>query len=144
MEGRDFIAIELGAHLIDFFSPDAMFPTDAAANFNAEFEGSSRPTLPRGDSHWVRWHRKGLTGACCHLRHERRWQHVNHIAAINGQCLPVRQAGRDAGCAIDAVVIREIRPTAGNAFLRPAQKRTRSASSCARRTSVAPAFTRCR
>ena len=38
MEGRDFIAVELGAHLIDFFSPDAMFPTDAAANFNAEFE----------------------------------------------------------------------------------------------------------
>ncbi|KUX03147.1 hypothetical protein AWF31_18980 [Escherichia coli] len=38
MEGRDFIAVELGAHLIDFFAPDAMFPTDAAANFNAEFE----------------------------------------------------------------------------------------------------------
>ncbi len=36
MEGRDFIAVELGAHLIDFFSPDAMFPTDAAANFNAQ------------------------------------------------------------------------------------------------------------
>ncbi len=41
--------------------------------------------------------RKGLTGACCRLRHERRWQRVNHIAAINGQCLPVRQAGRGVG-----------------------------------------------
>ena len=38
MEGRDFIAVELGAHLINFFATDAMFPTDAAANLNAEFE----------------------------------------------------------------------------------------------------------
>ena len=38
MEGRDFIAVELGAHLIDFFAPNAMFPTDAAAHFNAEYE----------------------------------------------------------------------------------------------------------
>lgn len=38
MEGCDFIVVELGVYLIDFFLFDVMFVIDVVVNFNVEFE----------------------------------------------------------------------------------------------------------
>ncbi len=59
MEGRDFIAVELGAHLIDFFAPMPCSPLMLPPT-STQSSRISRPVLPRGQIHRVRWHRKGL------------------------------------------------------------------------------------